>query len=225
MKRFLIVIIRKCYVFCLKTLLFIAVCKNVDIRNTVQNFRKVENCTVIEGYLQILLIDNGQAHDYEGLSFPKLVEVTGYLLLYRAFGLNSVGRIFPNLAVIRGNVLFHDYALVIFEMYHLQEIGLYHLTDILKGAVRIEKNPGLCYVDTVDWDRIAKEGKGGHFIKHNKKNDECPNACPSNLCPNSTKDGKAVPLCWNSQRCQKCKYFSSFFLYFMFGNLQSERTF
>ena len=175
----------------------------MDIRNTVQNFRKVENCTVIEGYLQILLIDNGQTHDYEGLLFPKLVEITGYLLLYRAFGMNSVGRIFPNLAVIRGNVLFHNYALVIFEMYHLQEIGLHHLTDILRGSVRIEKNPGLCYVDTVDWDLIAKEGKGGHFFKHNKKKDECPSVCPSNLCPNTTRDGKWLPLCWNSQHCQK----------------------
>lgn len=170
------------------------------------NFKKLENCTVIEGYLQILLIDNGQTHDYEGLSFPDLVEITGYFLLYRAFGLNSIGKIFPNLAVIRGNTLFHNYALVIYEMYHLQEIGFSHLTDILRGSVRIEKNPGLCYVDTVDWDLIAREGKGGHFIKANKKNEECPNTCPGvNMCPNSSRDGKIVPLCWNSHKCQKGK--------------------
>ncbi|GIY37963.1 insulin-like peptide receptor [Caerostris extrusa] len=109
----------------------------------------------------ILLIDNGQAQDYDGLSFPDLVEITDYLLLYRAFGLNSVGKLFPNLSVIRGNELFHNYGFVVFEMYHLQEIGLSKLTDILRGSVRIEKNPGLCYVETIDWDLIAKEGKGG----------------------------------------------------------------
>jgi hypothetical protein len=40
----------------------------------------------------------------------------------------------------------------------LQELGLYSLTDILRGGVRIEKNPLLCFVDTVNWDLIAKEG-------------------------------------------------------------------
>ncbi|XP_054719002.1 insulin-like peptide receptor [Uloborus diversus] len=181
------------------------VCKNVDIRNSVENFRKLDNCTVIEGYLQILLIDNGQAHEYDGLVFPDLVEITGYLLLYRAFGLNSVGRLFPNLAVIRGNVLFHNYAMVVFEMYHLQEIGLTRLTDILRGSVRIEKNPGLCYVDTIDWDLVARQGRGGHFIKANKKWDECPNTCPEpDLCPQVTReDGKSLRLCWNPQNCQK----------------------
>jgi len=40
----------------------------------------------------------------------------------------------------------------------LQELGLYSLTDILRGGVRIEKNPLLCFVDTVSWDRIARAG-------------------------------------------------------------------
>ncbi|KAG8180786.1 hypothetical protein JTE90_012965 [Oedothorax gibbosus] len=186
------------------TLVRCSVCKSVDIRNKVDNFKKLENCTVIEGSLQILLLDNGQAQDYDGLSFPDLVEITDYLLLYRAFGLNSIGRLFPNLSVIRGNELFHNYAFVVFEMYHLQEIGLSRLTDIMRGSVRIEKNPGLCYVETIDWDLIAKEGKGGHFIKANKKSWDCPNTCPERgeeKCPEASE--KTHRLCWNSQNCQK----------------------
>lgn len=51
-------------------------------------------------------------------------------------------------------------------MFLFQEIGLYSLTDIVHGLVRIDKNPSLCYVNTIDWDLIAKEGKGDeHFIK------------------------------------------------------------
>ncbi|XP_042898264.1 insulin-like peptide receptor isoform X1 [Parasteatoda tepidariorum] len=179
------------------------VCRSIDIRNKVENFKKLENCTVIEGSLQILLIDHGKAQDYDYLSFPNLVEITDYLLVYRAFGLNSLGKLFPNLAVIRGNELFHNYALVVFELYQLQEIGLSNLTDILRGSVRIEKNPGLCYVETIEWDLIAKEGKGGHFIKGNKKSADCPNTCPGppTVCPKSTE--KPTYLCWNSQKCQK----------------------
>lgn len=75
----------------------------------------------------------------------------------RVNGLKSIGRLFPNLTVIRGDSLFIDYALVAFEMMHLQEIGLYSLTDILHGGVRFEKNPALCYADTIDWNLILKD--------------------------------------------------------------------
>jgi hypothetical protein len=40
----------------------------------------------------------------------------------------------------------------------LQELGLSALTNILRGSVRIEKNPLLCFVDTVNWELIAKAG-------------------------------------------------------------------
>lgn len=40
----------------------------------------------------------------------------------------------------------------------LQELGLHALTDVLRGSVRIEKNPLLCFVDTVNWELIAKAG-------------------------------------------------------------------
>lgn len=84
--------------------------------------------------------------------------------LFRVKGLRSIGRLFPNLTVIRGHSLFINYALVAFEMMNLQEIGLHSLTTIVRGSVRFEKNPALCYVDTIDWDLIAKAGKGEHVI-------------------------------------------------------------
>ncbi|XP_076354454.1 insulin receptor-like isoform X3 [Tachypleus tridentatus] len=179
------------------------VCQNVDIRNSVEQFKKIENCTVVEGFLQIVLIDNGTSKNYENLSFHKLREITGYLLLYRAFGMTSIGKLFPELTVIRGNVLFQNYALVIYEVFQLQEIGLKSLTDIVRGSVRIEKNPNLCYVKSIDWDLIAKSGEGGHFIKHNQPSRECPNACHSH-CPLNIRIGPiSERLCWNSQWCQK----------------------
>lgn len=90
-----------------------------------------------------------------------------YLQNFRVDGLRSIGHLFPNLAIIRGFNLFINYALVAFEMQHLQEIGLHSLTDIQKGSVRFEKNPALCYVDTIDWDTIAKAGKGDNIISVN----------------------------------------------------------
>lgn len=68
----------------------------------------------------ITLIDKYNETDYDGMEFPELTEVTDFVLLYRVNGLKSVGRLFPNLRIIRGNNLVHDFSFVIFEMMHLQ---------------------------------------------------------------------------------------------------------
>lgn len=96
------------------------VCSSKDIRNSVKNFNQLKGCRVIEGFLMITLIDKYNETDYEGITFPELTEITEFLLLYRVNGLTSLGRLFPNLRVIRGNVLLHDSAFIIFEMQHLQ---------------------------------------------------------------------------------------------------------
>ncbi|KAG8185562.1 hypothetical protein JTE90_017566 [Oedothorax gibbosus] len=181
------------------------VCLDVDIRNSVSMFNKLENCSVVEGSVQILLIDHAESKDFENMTFPKLKEITGYLLLYRVQGLPSLSKLFPNLTVIRGDVLFHNYALVIYELRAILDVGLISLTTILRGSVRIEKNPHLCYVDTIDWDIIASAGRGGHFIKDNKNYAQCPNTCPDSDCPKSSnsKSHTHQKLCWNSQVCQK----------------------
>nr|CDI30232.1 Insulin Receptor [Blattella germanica] len=177
------------------------VCPSIDIRNRVEAFKRLNGCKVVEGFVQIVLIDQASESSFANLPFPELREITDYLLLYRVNGLRSIGSLFPNLTVIRGETLFLNYALVAFEMIHLQEIGLYSLTDILRGSVRIEKNPLLCFVDTVEWDLIAKKGRGEHFITGNRSPNECP-MCANDLmhCRNASS---TKPLCWNLTKCQK----------------------
>jgi len=84
--------------------------------------------------------------------------------LYRVNGLKSLAKLFPNLSVIRGQDLFMSYAIAIYEMVHLQELGLYNLMDVVRGAVYITKNPMLCFTQTIDWIRIAPSGKESHDI-------------------------------------------------------------
>lgn len=52
------------------------------------------------------------------------------------------GKLFPNLAIIRGNNLVWDYTFSVFSMPNLVEIGLPKLTHIMKGTVIILRNPG-----------------------------------------------------------------------------------
>ncbi|XP_060537020.1 insulin-like receptor [Cylas formicarius] len=185
------------------------ICKSIDIRNKVESFAELEGCQVVEGYLQILLFDNVNETDLEKISFPELTEITDYLLLFRVNGLRSIGQLFPNLAIIRGQNLFpSNKALIVFEMSMLQEIGLYSLTDILRGSVHIDKNPSLCYVHTIDWNRIIHDKSIVPNLKSFKPENECP-VCPESVngmsCPRDTT-GKDRYLCWNREHCQKiCK--------------------
>lgn len=75
-----------------------------------------------------------------------------------------------------------------------------------RGGVRIERNPSLCFVDTIDWLYIANGTQmRDHFIDSNKPHNECP-SCPDKTafheCPTS-KDNWKKGYCWNQQHCQK----------------------
>ncbi|KAK3923159.1 Insulin-like receptor [Frankliniella fusca] len=183
----------------------------MDIRNSVENFNRLENCTVVEGFVHITLIDNAVAENFTNITFPKLREIHGYLFLYRVSGLRSLSTLFPNLAVIRGYELMMNYALVIYEMHHLNDIGLISLMSIKRGSIRIEKNPVLCYVDTIDWSYISSADTSEHYIKNNKHSNECPRRCPDG-CPSFPPSAAALKisgvrptthLCWTDTHCQK----------------------
>lgn len=96
------------------------ICRSMDIRNSVQALQRLSGCLVVEGFVRVVLIDRANETDYERFSFPELHEITDYLLVYRVTGLTSLGTLFPNLTVIRGNSLFVDYALVVYEMFQLK---------------------------------------------------------------------------------------------------------
>ncbi|KAF0043523.1 hypothetical protein F2P81_004860 [Scophthalmus maximus] len=185
---------------------------SIDIGNDITEFRRLENCTVVEGYLQILLIgdknnSNINQEFFRSLSFPKLTMITDYLLLFRVSGLDSLSTLFPNLTVIRGRSLFYNYALVIFEMTSLKDIGLYNLRNITRGAIRIEKNPELCYLDSIDWSLIM-DAEFNNYIAGNKQSKECSDVCPGIMennpqCRKTMFNSNYNYRCWNSNKCQK----------------------
>uniref|UniRef100_G1QHU4 Insulin receptor n=1 Tax=Nomascus leucogenys TaxID=61853 RepID=G1QHU4_NOMLE len=180
----------------------------MDIRNNLTRLHELENCSVIEGHLQILLMFKTRPEDFRDLSFPKLIMITDYLLLFRVYGLESLKDLFPNLTVIRGSRLFFNYALVIFEMVHLKELGLYNLMNITRGSVRIEKNNELCYLATIDWSRILDSVEDNYIVLNKDDNEECGDICPGTAkgktnCPATVINGQFVERCWTHSHCQK----------------------
>ncbi|XP_053687388.1 insulin-like receptor isoform X2 [Sabethes cyaneus] len=197
------------------------VCGSVDVRNSPSNLDRLKDCVVVEGFVHILLIDRYEA-SFENYSFPLLTEITEYLLLFRVNGLTTLRKLFPNLAVIRGSSLVSDYAIVIYELMHIEEVGLISLTHITRGSVRIEKNPKLCFANTIDWKAIAPGSD--NYVKDNQKENACP-ICPTEtslMLPDGTNITHRCPLaptkgviphhkehrktlCWNANHCQhKC---------------------
>ncbi|XP_023674618.2 insulin receptor-like [Paramormyrops kingsleyae] len=183
------------------------ICQSKNIKNNVTNLQTLKNCTVIEGYLKILLMFKTKPEDFRGLQFPRLTVITDYLLLFRVYGLESLRDLFPNLTVIRGNNLFFNYALVLFEMLQLKDVGLPNLMNITRGAVRIEKNPDLCYLSTLDWSKIL-DNVEDNYIVANKNEQECGDVCPGaakgkSSCLQTTINGHFRDRCWTQDDCQR----------------------
>ena len=129
-------------------------CKNVDIRFDSRYFEKLINCKTIHGYLRISDLDIPENFS---MSFTDIFEVTGYILIENVSGLRSLGNLFPNLSVLRGEILHHDFSLLIRNNGDLENIGIGLMTYIGKGDVLIENNPKLCYIETIDWMQFGKE--------------------------------------------------------------------
>lgn len=166
---------------------------------------------MIEGSLTISLIDEVKEEDFQNYSFPELVEITGYLILYRITGIRTLNKLFPNPTVIRGHETLKGHALVIFELENLEELGLFNLQQIERGNVRIEKNDQLCYADRIDWSLIA--GTGDHHISVSKALIDIVHKIKPNVAEN--KMSGHCPVCRkgiesnNAQRfVSKCKFLS-----------------
>uniref|UniRef100_A0A224XI01 receptor protein-tyrosine kinase n=1 Tax=Panstrongylus lignarius TaxID=156445 RepID=A0A224XI01_9HEMI len=168
------------------------ICPSMDIRNRVSALNKLTGCRVIDGYFSFVLIDYADESEYDNMTFPELREITSFFMVNKVSGVTSLGRLFPNLSIIRGERLFLNYALVITNMQNLLEIALSSVT-ILRGSVAIAWNKKLCYAETIDWDQIAPGGD--NFIIGNSPITDPE--CPGCTCRNN--------LCWSRKLCQEIK--------------------
>lgn len=136
-----------CLVLIINTPVESKVCGEIDARNDPQSLEALRGCHIVLGSVSIVLIEKyHHSFDINNVSFPELRysnlltalkpflewyysiaqfncrEITGYLLFFRVFKLESMQKLFPNLAVIRGERLLLHYALIIYEMPDLKEV-------------------------------------------------------------------------------------------------------
>lgn len=174
-----------------------------------QGCAQLQNCTTFHGSIQI---QNSGPH----MHFPKLTEITGFLLVTILRNTVDLKEVFPNLAVIRGGKLFLDYSLVIYMNEGLRRINLPSLTVILSGGIRIEKNMNLCYAKTIRWKSIMRmdvEDSSALVISEN--NNDCYDLCYKAKCFAPAGHGASgKQYCWgagapqDSYSCQSCKFYN-----------------
>ncbi|GMR41936.1 hypothetical protein PMAYCL1PPCAC_12131, partial [Pristionchus mayeri] len=196
-----------------------SICGSIDIRNDARTVFNKENasdefiarymnCTILEGTFSLSMITNSSTKEEDFVTFPNLVEITGYLLVFNVKGLTTLSRIFPNLRVIGGSQLIMNYALIIYQNPDLKDVTLPNLRVIRQGGVRITENPSLCYVIQIDWKRMLF-GSIDDIIVHDGVGSgaQCPDDCDdisqSPRCVRSARDfGAPVISCWNASTCQ-----------------------
>ncbi|KAL1375527.1 hypothetical protein pipiens_004642 [Culex pipiens pipiens] len=171
-------------------------CHNVDIRNNLARLALIKNCTVITGFLQLVLIERVPQEDFAEYRFDKLREVTGFILFFRVFNLVTLRDMFPNLMMIRGQKLIGNYALIFYDLRDFHEIGLKNLYSIQRGFVYSQWCPNLCYTDKIDWASITQSvNKTSRDLNMFQKNSA---TCNKTECPGCEK-----PFCWTNLSCQK----------------------
>nr|XP_039251871.1 insulin receptor-like [Styela clava] len=187
------------------------VCDIIDARNDAAHMKDLENCTIVNGFVHLVFMHDLKEKDLKKYRFPKLRVITHYLLVFRMYNLRTLRYMFPNLAVIGGQETLKGYSLVLFENPHMTEIGLGNLQFINKGGVRIQKNSKLCYLSTIDWQRLgsyrSKISNGTDKLTQDQvvlKENQEPSQCVDQCGPNSgcdKVDGRE--LCWGLGLCQK----------------------
>ncbi|CAI2728552.1 unnamed protein product [Schistosoma spindalis] len=188
------------------------VCTRTDVRHP-SSLTRLLRCTVIEGDLFIVF-----TRIPRDASLPLLREITGSLLVYDVEGPDGLSNLLPNLTLIRGQTLVFGYAVVI-KSTSFKNVGLFSLRVIQQGGVRIDSNPQLCYVRTINWDVIL-QGQSADMssVKIVKNGLMCPNTCSSGcfMASQSTGQLSAIgiwsPLlrdippidghCWSMNECQ-----------------------
>ena len=177
----------------------------------MQKLTKIQNCTMVLGHIRIL---NAKFLDLnESIIFPHLIEITDYLLIFQVKNLDNLGTLFPKLTIIRGHNLFKSKALIVLMTNSLTKLYLKRLIHIDKGSILISRLYHACYINTIDWNYIIKNGsKPSINLNNNECLGECSQNCWSELSPqikcskscDTNCDLESNNKCCINQYCSYC---------------------
>ncbi|XP_055920850.1 epidermal growth factor receptor isoform X2 [Eupeodes corollae] len=185
------------------------------------NIDEFKGCTVIEGSIRILeqsFTGYQSVHKNYSLGprylsmhpnrlevFSTVKEITGYLDIQGMHPDFKNLSYFRNLEVIHGRQLMENYfASLSIVVSSLESLELRSLKRINSGAVVIQQNERMCFVNGIAWGKILKSLDHGVVIAKNRNETDCEKdkmVC-SDQCNNAG--------CWGagSDQCLECKNFA-----------------
>ncbi|MFT7801065.1 receptor tyrosine-protein kinase erbB-3-like isoform X2 [Arapaima gigas] len=136
-----------------------------------------KGCEIVMGNLEITHMEHNRDFSF----LQSIREVTGYILI----AINEFDYLpLKQLRVIRGTNLYEGrFALAVLVNYKkdgpqgLRQLGLMHLTEILRGGVQILSNKYLRYASKVNWADIVQDSSAEISIKDNGMDRDCDPAC------------------------------------------------
>uniref|UniRef100_A0A8C5NL27 Receptor protein-tyrosine kinase n=1 Tax=Junco hyemalis TaxID=40217 RepID=A0A8C5NL27_JUNHY len=158
-----------------------------------------QGCQVVQGNLELTYLPA----DADTSFLKDIKEVQGYVLIAES---QVSGLELQSLRIIRGTQLFQErYALAVLGNAGpagapgLRQLGMRHLTEILKGGVLIERNPELCFQETILWSDILH--RHNEFRADIQVESTRTRSCPD--CRALCAEGH----CWGEgkQDCQTCE--------------------
>ncbi|XP_069768740.1 epidermal growth factor receptor isoform X2 [Narcine bancroftii] len=175
------------------------------------NIESFRNCTKINGNVVILEVafkgDNYSKTAPLRLEklevFRTIKEITGYFLIQGWPNNYTDLQLFENLEIIRGRTQHHKTSFALVNL-NVSSLGLRSLKEISDGHVRMINNKKLCYVWTLEWERLFKSSRQLFSTQRNKPNKKCmaENKVCDPLCSNHG--------CWGPGplQCFSCRYYS-----------------
>ena len=138
-------------------------CGSKDISHNVNFLKWLENCKVIYGHLRIANLASEKINEFQ---FPELRHVTDYVVFDNVSNLVSLEKLFPSLTTILGEKTFRGSSLLIFNNPNLLTIGLKSLRQVRDGIIKIENNPSLCFVKTINWNLLTNKSEVIHSVRN-----------------------------------------------------------
>uniref|UniRef100_A0A8R1Y3H9 receptor protein-tyrosine kinase n=1 Tax=Onchocerca volvulus TaxID=6282 RepID=A0A8R1Y3H9_ONCVO len=184
------------------------------------NIGDLENCTLIEGFVEILrhpfephrkfFSDGRPPIDIEKLTvqmlkaLSKVKIVTEYVNVQAADYSPESLNFLRSLRTIEGRKLPDQIALLVTSNHNLKQLGLRSLKKIKNGRVYIGNNPKLCYLDTINdyWKEIMQ---GNVTTDLKIISNQLPNVCENvgKICDETCDENYG---CWGEgpTMCVKC---------------------
>ncbi|XP_072431767.1 epidermal growth factor receptor isoform X1 [Chiloscyllium punctatum] len=175
------------------------------------NIDSFKNCTKINGNVIFLSVafkgdsfTNTTPMPPEKLEvFRTVKEITGYLFIQNWPDKYKNLQVFENLEIIRGRTQHRSSISLALVNLNITSLGLRSLKEISDGQVSIFNNSKLCYVETIQWEKLFKSNRQSLKITPNKPKTQC--IAENKIChPLCSDDG-----CWGPgpSQCFSCRHY------------------